>query len=165
MGTVPILIAVGVFGAFLLLKSRIPLFRDPALVRARKSIAAAKQEARRSRGPKRASAFRRAATLALEDLGRPALAASFARRADKADPTSPENVRLLARAMRSAERHRALERLLWRRLDEASIDSERGNRIFQELLGLYEGPLRSRAQARVLRALKGYPPQPRQEEE
>ena len=152
-----ILVVVVLFVVFMIVKSRIPLFRDPELVDARRRIRDAKARARAEKGnPKaRAAAYREAAEAVLE-VGRTGLASSYARRADKADPEAVGGIALMARAMRAGERHRALEKLLWQRLANVELESPRGRRLFEELLALYEGPLRSRAQARVLRAMLGH---------
>ncbi len=160
-----LLVVAGVFVAFLVVKSRIELVRDPAMARARRRLAAAKARARAKSGDPQAqaAAYREAAVVALEELGRPGLAASLARRADAADPDGPDSLRLLARAMRSAERHRALEKLLWQRLDAGP--TEVSPQIWDELLALYDGPLRRPAQARVLRSLLGETSPAQREEE
>lgn len=149
-----LLVVVVLFVIFVIVKSRIPLFRDPELVEARRRVRAAKAKAREAKGdPKaRAAAYREAAEAALE-VGRTGLAASYARRADKADPDAEGGVRLIARAMRAGERHRALEKLLWQRLDGVDLQGERARRLFDELLALYDGPLHRRAQAQVLRQM------------
>ncbi len=153
-----LLVAAGCFLVFLLVKSRIPLVaRDPASAHARKRIAEAKHEARAAESDpaRRARAWREAATIALEELGRPDLAATFAARAERADPSDPASLATLASAFRGANRFRALEKLLWRRLAaEPDPQSESYERAFQELLDLYEGPLRRKEQAKVLRDLR-----------
>lgn len=152
-----LLVAVVLFVGFLVFKSRLPLVgADPARANARKRIADAKRRARDSGADRarRARAWRDAAGIALDELRRPNLAASYARRAERADPDDAESVGMLARVLRRATRYRALEKLLWRRL----ADDKRGDawdRAFDELLSLYEGPLRRPAQARVLRKLRG----------
>ncbi len=162
-----LLSVAGVFVVFLVVKSRLELFRDPALARARRRLAAARTRAKEAKDDPaaRAEAYRSAARIALEELGRPALAASLARRAEAADPDDPASVRLLARAMRRADRHRALEKLLWRRLDAQGPRAAGSQAVWNELLALYEGPLRRPAQARVLRALLGQTLETRTEEE
>ncbi|HJL05476.1 MAG TPA: hypothetical protein RMH85_30170 [Polyangiaceae bacterium LLY-WYZ-15_(1-7)] len=150
-----LLAAVLLFIVFLVVKSRVALVRDPDAADARRRLGDARQRARQAdkHSEARADAYLEAARIALDDLGRPRLAASYARRADRARPERTEGLRLVVRAMRRAERHRALERLLWRRLDEVDLEGERAERIFAELQRLYEGPLRRPAQARVLRQL------------
>lgn len=161
-----LLVAAGVFVLFVILKSRLELVRDPDVARARRRLAQARARARAAKDDPaaRAEAYREAACIALDELRRPGLAASLARRADAAAPHDPDGVRLLARAMRGAERYRALERLLWRRLD-AGPPPEEAALLWEELLSLYDGPLRRRAQARVLRGLLGHEPGARGEEE
>ena len=151
-----LLVVVVLFVVFVIVKSRMPLFGDPAVADARRRVRAAKARAREAKGdPKaRAAAYREAAEAALE-VGRTGIAASFARRADKTDPDAVGGIRLIARAMRAGERHRALEKLLWQRLDGIDLHGERAQRLFEELLALYEGPLHRRAQARVLRHMLG----------
>ncbi|MDH5492794.1 MAG: hypothetical protein OEY14_12645, partial [Myxococcales bacterium] len=118
----------------------------------RKRLAEAKARARAAaQGAEKAAALRQAAQIALDSLGRPNLAASFARRALRADPSDDESIHIVALAMRSAQRYRALEKLLWRRLDADGDDQ----RAFEELTSLYEGPMRRPEQARVLRRLRG----------
>ncbi len=147
-----LLVATALFALFVLFKSRYSLAgKDPARreARARFAEAKARAHAARSDSTLRARALREAALVALEDLGRPNLAASYARRAARAAPEDPESIRVAALAMRRAHRYAALEKLLWRRLDH-SVGCES---TFAELLALYEGPLKRPEQARVLRAL------------
>lgn len=145
------LAAVLLFVTFLLAKSRISFDRDPNRIEGRRKLVEAKARARDARGDplRRAQAFREASRIALEELSQPNLAASFARRAMKADPHDLESVQAVAAAMLSARRYRALEKLLWRRLDEEGFEGE----VFERLIELYEGPMRRPEQARVLRAL------------
>ncbi|MCB9621723.1 MAG: hypothetical protein H6721_08825 [Sandaracinus sp.] len=143
---------VVLFVVFLGVKSR--LSRDPGTKQAREALARAKKEAREANdGPGRARAWREAARIALDELERPGLAAAYARRAERDDPTHDEVIPLLSRTMRSARRHQALTKLLWRRLAEEPLDSPRADRLMQELVAIYEGPLRRPAQAQVLKAL------------
>lgn len=144
--------AVVVFVLFLALKSR--LGGDASTKAARESLARAKRNVRDATTPvARAAAWREAARVALDELERPGLAATFARRAEREDPIHDEALPLLARTMRSAQRHQALTKLLWRRLAEVPLDSPHADRLMTELLALYEGPLRRPAQASVLRTL------------
>lgn len=147
-----LLVATGLFGLFVLLKSRYSLVgKQPGLKEARQRFAAAKARARASHADPEAhaTALREAALIALEELSRPNLAASYARRAARAAPNDGESIRVAALAMRRAHRYAALERLLWRRLDQELGEES----SFRELIALYEGPLKRPAQARVLRAL------------
>ncbi len=144
------------FVLFVLVKSQFSLRgADPAMADARRKIAMARQRARAAKGsPKeRAAAYREAALIALEELGRPNRAAFYARRADRADPEDPASIRVVARAMVRAKRYPALEKLLWTRLADSAPESERFGATFNEILDLYEGPMRRGAQARVLRRL------------
>lgn len=102
----------------------------------------------------RAAALRQAAMIALEELRRPSLAASYARRADRLDPSAPEAIALLSAALRRASRFRALERLLWRRVADGGETDPTAERALQELLSLYDGPLRQPEVARALRRLR-----------
>jgi len=150
-----VLAAVGLFVVFLLLKSRVALAgSDPAVAKAREKIQAAKKRAREAREPAgKAAAWRDASSVALDELERPGLAASYARRANRADPDDARNLRMLIDTMRRAGRYKSLEKLLWKRLDAAPLEDERAERLFGELLALYEGPMRRPEKARVLRAL------------
>jgi len=157
--------AVVLFVVYLVVKSRVSLVpQGPEVAEAKRSIAEAKRRARESAGDAkaRARAWRDAATAALEGLHQPSLAASFARRAERADPDDAEALGVLALALRKSARLSALERLLWRRL---AADSQRHGlayeRALDELIKLYEGPLRRSERARVLRDLRargGSPP-------
>jgi tetratricopeptide (TPR) repeat protein len=121
------------------------LLRTPQWREAKRRIDEAKQRGRdKSREPTlRAKAWREAAVAALEGLRRPELAASYARRAERLDPNDAEAVVLLALSLRRAERYRALERFLWRRLATDPAEGAAGyERALQELLNLYQGPLR-----------------------
>lgn len=143
---------VVLFVIFLAVKSR--LSGGSETKEAREKLARAKRSAREATTPiARAEAWREAARVALEELERPSLAASFARRAERDDPTNDEALPLLARTMRSASRHQALTKRLWRRLAEQPLDSPHADRLMMELVALYEGPLRRPAQAKVLREL------------
>lgn len=149
------LLAAGLsFVLFMVVKTRFPFWLDDEGREARDRLAQAKERVRSaSEGPARAAALREAARVALEEVGRPNLAASLARRAERADPDSPDSVSMMAAAMRRASRYRALERQLWRKL--ASVSSGPAHdRAFDELLALYEGPMRRPEQARVLRRLR-----------
>ncbi len=150
-----LLAAVVLFLGFLLLKSRVALLpRDPAVVEARRRIAEAKRRARIA-GPDRklrASAWLEAAAVALQELEDPALSASYAKRASRAAPDDASAVAAVIGALRASGRHRALERYLWRRLQGPT--GEAYDRAFEELLALYEGPLRRPERAAALRALR-----------
>jgi hypothetical protein len=138
------------------------LIRPSFLSRANKhevkrQIADAKRRARiRGVDPSEsAAAWREAALAALEGLNRPSLAASYARRAERLDPNDEEAIGLHAIALRRAARFRALERFLWRRLEEHPEQKGAGyDRTFDELVSLYEGPLRRPEMARVLRRMR-----------
>lgn len=123
---------------------------------ARLQIAEAKRRASDHALPtaQRAAALREAALIALEQLRRPSLAASYARRAERLEPHDPAAIALLSMALRSATRFRALERLLWRRLADASSPDAAAERALQELLSLYDGPLRRPEIARALRRFR-----------
>jgi hypothetical protein len=105
----------------------------------------------------RAAALRDAAAIALDELRRPGLAASYARRAERLDPRDGEAVGLLASALRQAARFRALERLLWRRLGEGEPSDAGHERALRELISLYEGPLKRPEIATGLRKLAAGP--------
>ena len=98
--------------------------------------------------------MRDAATIALEELARPSLAASYARRAERIDPGDAQAVSLVALTLRRAARYRALERFLWRRLAEHAPGAGRDS-IERELCALYEGPLRRPEIAAGLRRISG----------
>ena len=149
-----LVLAVVLFVAFLLLKSRLTISGTSADRRAaRLDMAAAKQRAHAAgdNASERAKAYRDAAAIALERLGRPGLSASFALRAERADPTDQEALAVLAEALRRASRFRALEKLLWRRL--AADEGAAQQRALVELASLYEGPLRRPQRAQALRRL------------
>ena len=141
-----LLVLAGVaFVAFVLFKPRFARrARTPAAVAARKAIAAAKQRARdvSASASTRAAALRDAASLALNELAQPGLAASFARRAEKLDPQNEATFGLLASSLHRASRFRALERMLWRRLGSANPTEGEYQRTLEELIALYQGPLK-----------------------
>lgn len=140
---------------FLVLKSRWSIWARRPKPEGYQKLAEAKKRAREAGDPAaRAGALRDAAHVALEDLGRPNLAATYARRAERADPTSAESVGLLALALRRAARYRALEQQLWRKLAEDGEPDAARERAFDELLALYEGPMSRPEQARALRRLR-----------
>jgi hypothetical protein len=103
----------------------------------------------------RAAALREAANAALEGLRRPSLAAALARRADRLEPGNLETVGIMGLALRRGARYAALERFLWKRLAELEEPAAQGSeRVFDELIALYEGPLRRPETALVLRRLR-----------
>jgi hypothetical protein len=123
----------------------------------KRRIADAKRRARiRGAEPSEsAAAWREAALAALEGLNRPSLAASYARRAERLDPDDEEAIGLHALALRRAARYRALERFLWRRIADHPDQTGAGYRCtFDELIRLYEGPLRRPEMARALLRLR-----------
>ncbi|MDH5673893.1 MAG: hypothetical protein OEZ06_17175 [Myxococcales bacterium] len=155
--SIGLLVAGTLFITFILLKLLGPLPRDEETADARRRVADAKRRARdRSHSPEqRAAALRDAAVAALEGLGRPGLAASYARRAERLDPLDPASVGLRAAALRRASRFRALERFLWRKLAEDEPGAAGYERAYEELLSLYDGPLRRPETAQALRRLRG----------
>lgn len=154
------LVAAGaLFLIYVLVKSRFSLVpASPEARDAKARIADAKRRARNKGldSARRAEAWREAAEAALDGLDRPNLAAAYARRAERADPEDPAAVGMLAIALRRASRHRALERFLWRRL-ASQEDGPGYERAFDELIALYEGPMRRRERAKVLRRLRERP--------
>jgi hypothetical protein len=154
--SVALLIAGLLFVLFLIAKLLAPARRrGPAARAARQRLAQSKRRAsdHTLSSAERAAALREAAVIALGELERPGLAASYAHRADRLDPEDPESIELLASALRGASRFRALERLLWRRLADAERVDTSFERSLQELLSLYEGPLHRPEIARGLRRL------------
>jgi hypothetical protein len=148
-----------VFLAYLVLKLLVGLSeRDGDYRHARQRTLAAKRRGsdRSMSNAERAAAFREAASAALEGLGRAGLAAAFARRAERLEPGNPDAVSFLAVALRRTARYSALERFLWRRLaDQETTTGPAFERPFEELVALYEGPLRRPETARVLRRIVG----------
>ena len=160
-----LLLAAGLLFALFVLSKIIPFrVRDGAAQAARKRLAEIKARAADHARPaaERAAALREAATLALEELRRPGLAASLARRAERLEPGSAEGLGLLAAALRRQSRYRALERLLWQRLTGAGAGTleQRGleQRALDELIKLYEGPLDRPEIATALRRWPGRTP-------
>ncbi|MGD8861885.1 MAG: hypothetical protein PVI30_17880 [Myxococcales bacterium] len=157
--SVGLVIAGVLFVAFLLGKLLLPRSGQQdgsELKAARKRVADARRRARDRKLPKpeRAAALREAAEVALEGLGRPGLAASYARRAERLDPSAPESLGLLAASLRRVSRYRALERFLWRHVAAGQVGSPSVERAFDELLSLYEGPMRRPEMAEGLRRLR-----------
>jgi hypothetical protein len=155
----PWLVAAGLlFSVFVVVKLLRPAVpRDERWRDARRRIADAKRRAgeQGASASVRAAALREAASAALEDLKRPGLAASYARRAERLDPSDAESVGIVALALRRAARYRALERFLWRRLAEGPqlVGPAAHARSLAELVALYEGPLGRPEIATVLRRL------------
>ena len=149
------------FVGFLLFKTlRISGPHDERYHEARRRVADARRRARDpSASPEdRAAALREAAVAALDGMGRPSLAASYARRAERLDPGDAAAVGLRAVALRRATRFRALERFLWRRLADDENEAGPGYaRAYQELISLYEGPLKRPEMATALRRLRPDP--------
>jgi hypothetical protein len=150
-----LLLGGGGFVSYLFVKALTALGqRDDGFMAARKRMLEAKARAgdRALPAAERAGAWREAANIALDDLQRPGLAASLARRAERADPEHPGAVGLLALSLRRGARYSALERLLWRQLaDEQDAAAPRYVRALDELIALYDGPLGRPDTARVLR--------------
>jgi hypothetical protein len=148
------LLGAGVlFALFVLAKLLRPRARrTPAQRAAAERLNALKQEARVAErsASERAALLRSAAGIALDELERPGLAASLARRADRLDPNQAEAVGLLALALRKQARFAALERLLWRKLADAPAPAV-AQRAREELERLYEGPLKRPEVAAALR--------------
>lgn len=152
-----LLIVGGLFLLYLLLKLRVSFIPGgPELRAARRRVADAKKQARdrTTSTEQRAAAWRDASMAALAELQRPDLAASYALRAERLDPGDRAAVGLLSTSMRRGARLKALEKLLWRRLDSRPVGSPAHDEAFQQLLSLYEGPLRAPERARALRALR-----------
>jgi hypothetical protein len=152
-----LLVAGGVFLLYVLLKSRVSFVPRTAEARAaRQRIGQAKKRARLASAPiaERAAAWREAADTALSELDRPDLAASYALRAERLDPEDRAAVGLLSLAMRKSTRLRALEKLLWRRLDSHVVASPAYEEAFTQLNDLYTGPLRAPERARALQKLR-----------
>ena len=149
-----VLLGAGVlFALFLLAKMLRPGGRrSPAQREAIARLNALKLQARAPDlpAPERAALLRSAAGLALDQLGSPGLAASFARRADRLDPAQADAVGLLALALRKQARFAALERLLWRKLADAPAPAV-VQRAREELELLYDGPLKRPEVAAALR--------------
>jgi hypothetical protein len=108
----------------------------------------------------RAAAWREAAELAANDLGRPELVSAYALRALRINQDDVAALELLVGAWTKSGKLGLLERQLWRRLK-----GERGpgyERAYDALLTLYEGPLNRREAADALRAMRAnsLPPPP-----
>ncbi len=153
-----LLLAAGTsFFVYLLTKMFMPRFGgDERLKAAHARLDTAKRAARdRTASPEvRAAALREAAVVALHELRRPELAASYALRSERLHPPDAEAVGLLAAALRKGEKYRALERILWRHLASNDGSAPAYQRSFDELLSLYEGPLGRPEAAKVLRDLR-----------
>ncbi len=160
MGADPLSLALAIAGAlflfYVLLKLRYSLLPASAEVRdVKRRIQQAQVRAhdRSASAEVRARAFCEAAQVALEELGRPNLAASYARRAQRVDPSLAEPVRLLSMSLQRGGRLRALERLLWRRL--AHEDTSPGYQCaYDELVKLYSGPMKKPDRAAVLKRMR-----------
>ncbi len=150
-----LLAAVVLFVAFLLFKSRVSLSpRDPAIAEARRKIKRAKKRARQAADDReaRVRAWLDAARIARDELDRPRLAASFALRAARVDPDHVTAITMMAESFREAGRYRAAEKFLWRRLDGPHGPGY--DAAFEQLVALYEGPMRKRERAQALRAMR-----------
>ncbi len=156
VGHVVLLAAGALFVAFVFLKLLAPVRGGAAQGREGKrriAEAMARARDRALTAAQRAAALREAAAIALE-IGRPGLASSYAHRAERLDPHDAAAVGLLATALRRASRFRALERLLWRRIAGGDAGDEGGTRALQELIALYDGPLKRPEIAAGLRKLE-----------
>ena len=147
------LVAIGLFVVWTIGKLLLSLPpRDPkkreAHVRWREAMARAKAATAHT---DKADALREASVIALEGLGRPGLAASLARRAERVRP-STDGALHLVRALEAGRRYAALERLIWRELETA--EGERHAALFDALLAFYDGKGNAPERARVLRKLR-----------
>ncbi|MGB0680348.1 MAG: hypothetical protein ACPGUV_11860 [Polyangiales bacterium] len=165
-----LLACLAVFAVFLLLKSRIALQRGAdERKEARRRLGAARQRAMQAEdAAARAEALCEAATIALDELQRPQLAALLARRAARLAPTTSSAWTAICRALEKAGRNRDLEGVLWRRLaalvhDGPKLDSEFAA-LLERLIHVYAGPLRRAGRAEVLRALAQHLPEAKGEE-
>lgn len=152
---IALLVAVGLFLAFLVLKSRISFGpRAAGASAARKQLAEAKARALSAAndGTARGAAWRDAAAVAMDQLGRPMLAAGFALRAHRADPDNADSVVILARSLTGARRLRTLEKVLWQRL--GGTPGAAYEAAFTALVEAYEGPMRRPLWASALRSLR-----------
>jgi hypothetical protein len=161
MGVDSLSLALAIAGAlflfYVLLKLRYSLLPASAEVRdVKRRIQQAQVRAhdRNASAELRARAFCEAAQVALEELGRPNLAASYARRAQRVDPSLAEAVRLLSVSLQRGGRLRALERLLWRRLAREDAASPGYQRAYDELVKLYSGPMKKPDRAAVLKRMR-----------
>lgn len=147
------LFAIALFVVFLIgnLLLRLPP-RDPKRREAHGRWREAMKRAQSTASPdEKAAALREASVIALEGLGRPGLAASCARRAERVRKT-PEGAKSLVRALEASRRYAALERLIWSELETA--EGARYDALFESLLGFYEGVANAPERARVLRKLR-----------
>jgi len=157
MRSVAVVAAGLAFVAFLLFKLlALPARRGALNAGTRDRLADAKRRGgdHAATAEQRAAALREAAVLALNELRRPSLAASYARRAERLDPQNAESIGLLATALRRASRFVALERLLWRRLADDLPHSTSYFRALDELIALYAGPLKRPEIANALRGMR-----------
>lgn len=141
--------AAALFVLFAIARAMLP--RTPRAERRKAQAAhsaAVSEGSDEKRSPKeRAAALVRAGRLALEELGRPRLAARHAEWAHRLAPTDPEVIRLASAAFPRARRLRALERLLW-----LSAEAEEPTRhALDALIALYEGPMKRPERARALK--------------
>jgi hypothetical protein len=147
----PLVIAAGVFVAFLLWRLR-PVFpggkRDgtlAALREAKKRLEAAKDD------KTRALALADAGDACARSLARTTGAVGYYLRAMRADPSSAELVDRAAHAL--TRRPYALESLLWRRLGAEPWSGDKrqaAQAALRHLAKIYNGPLRSRVKARAI---------------
>jgi hypothetical protein len=142
--------------AYVALTAIIPLMRKrrataPARQRMSRSIAEGADDKRSKED--RARAFVTAGKTALDDLGRPRLAARYAEWAHRLTPADPDVVALLVGSMRASKRYHALERLLWVSLDAS--ETPRTSPARAALEALYEKELGRPERARALRKLVG----------
>jgi hypothetical protein len=153
----PEAIAIAIAGALLVAwivaKAVMARGRGGVPVSVRAPLAEAKKQARAAKDPAaRAHAWLEAARIVVR-AGRPSLAASYAVRAERADPSSVEAVEILEKCLLAARRYKALERFLWRRLREDASPARA--RALDALIALYAGPLKKRDRARALEKLRG----------
>ncbi|HVY47060.1 MAG TPA: hypothetical protein VHB21_14330 [Minicystis sp.] len=141
-----------VFVAFLVVKMRPTTAARGELAA---DVRAARDRAREARSSReRAEALCEAGRLAAGE-GRWTAAAGFFLRAMNAEPAWPDAV-VQASMSLSGRRPRLLEKMLWRRLDHVPWDAEHAaaaRAAAVALAGLYEGKLRDRARAQVMRRM------------
>lgn len=121
----------------------------PARQRMSRSIAEGGDDKRSKE--ERSRAFLTAGKTALDELGRPRLAARYAEWAHRLTPGDDAVVALLVASMRASKRYHALERLLWVSLDASATPETSPARTALE--ALYEKELGRPERARAIRKL------------
>jgi len=153
-----LLAALAAFALFIFLNAWWPRSISAERKEAWRRLQHAKRRARRASDPKdQALMWQQAADAALV-LGQTHQAATFALNAERAAPKDGAVLASVTSILKKTARYAALEHYLWRRLSLSELGAEEFDHFFNELVALYEGPMRRVGWAKTLRRLHAEKP-------